>query len=201
MENGSYEQQNTPQSVSIVGKRSLEFVADAIYRGNIVRLNSLDYYGKYILFFFYSADFSVICPTEMHALQDALPEFQKRNVEVVGVSVDPIQTHRAWLATPRSQGGIEGITFTLISDVQKQISRAYRILNEEKGYCLRGTFIVDKLGIVQYGAVNTFEIGRNITELLRIVDAIQFVEVHGELCPVDWQAGQSGINITKTTEG
>lgn len=192
------EHQHIHVSSSIIGKRSPEFVADAICQGSLVRLNSLDYYGQYVLFFFYSSDFSVICPTEMYALQEALPEFKKRNVEVVGISVDPIETHLAWLRTPRSQGGVEGITFTLISDVQKKISKAYCILDVEKGYSLRGAFVVDKLGIVQYGSVNTFEIGRSIPDLLRTIDAIQFTETHRELCPVNWQPGQDTIKINTT---
>lgn len=183
------------ESKSIIGKRSPEFVADAISKGQVVRLNSLDFYGKYVLFFFYEADFSVVCPTEMFALQEALPEFNKRNVEVVAVSVDPIQTHIAWLSTPQKEGGIQGITFTIISDVLKELSAAYHILDVEKGHSLRGTFIADQLGLVQYGAVNTVEIGRNIAELLRIIDAIQFTERSGELCPINWRQGDAGIKL------
>ena len=195
MDNGPYEQ----QSISIIGKCSFEFVADALCQGSIVRLNSLDFREKYVLLFFYVADFSTVCFTEMFALQDALPEFEKRNVEVLGISVDPAMTHCAWVNTARSQGGIEGITFTLISDVQKKISRAYGILDEKKGSCLRGTFILDKDGVVQHASVNLPGIGRNIQELLRIVDAIQYTEKCGELCPVDWHSGDAGIAITKVT--
>lgn len=190
---------NHEEVTTIIGKRSPEFVADAIVMGNVARINSLDFYGKFLLFFFYESDFSFVCPTEMHALQEALPEFNKRNVEVVAASVDPIQTHIAWLKTPRSLGGIEGTTFTMISDVHKTLTKAYYIFDEERGCSLRGTFIADKEGIVQYGAVNTLEIGRNIPDLLRIIDAIQFTETHGELCPMDWHPGQATItlNVTK----
>ncbi|MBY0110041.1 MAG: peroxiredoxin [Candidatus Babeliaceae bacterium] len=180
---------------SIIGKQSPEFVADAIINGEVVHMNSLDFYGQYVLFFFYEADFSLVCPTEMYALQDALPEFKKRNVEVVAVSVDPIQTHLAWLKTPRKQGGIEGITFTMISDVHKVLSKAYYILDEKRGCCLRGTFLVDTNGIVQYGSVNSYQIGRNVPDIIRIIDAIAYTQTHKELCPMDWHPGDNAIDV------
>lgn len=181
---------------SIIGKQSPEFVADIIVNGAVDTVNSLDFYGKYILFFFYEADFSLVCPTEMFALQDALPEFKKRNVDIVAVSVDSIQTHLAWLKVPRSEGGIEGITFMLLSDIHKTLSQAYCILDEERGYCLRGTFLVDRAGIVQYGSVNTYAVGRSVSALLRIIDALQFTETHGELCPMDWKPGTEAIKVS-----
>ncbi len=180
---------------SIIGKQSPEFVADAIINGQVVHMNSLDFYGQYVLFFFYEADFSLVCPTEMYALEDALPEFKKRNVEVVGVSVDPIQTHLAWLKTSRKQGGIEGITFTIISDVHKTLARAYYVLDEQKGSALRGTFLVDTNGIVQYGAVNSYQIGRNVPDIIRIIDAIAYTQTHKALCPMDWRAGDKPITF------
>ncbi|MBX7067003.1 MAG: peroxiredoxin [Parachlamydiales bacterium] len=183
------------QSISIIGKRSPEFVVDAIINGRIERINSLDFYGKYLLLFFYQSDFSLICPTEMLALQDELNEFKKRNVDVVSVSVDSLQSHMAWLNVPRSQGGIEGITYPMISDIHKDLSRAFCVLDETNGCSLRGAFIVDNRGIVQYAAVHNFSIGRNIKELLRVVDAVQFTQKHGELCPVDWKPGEKPIHL------
>lgn len=180
---------------SIIGKQSPEFIADAIINGEVVHMNSLDFYGQYVLFFFYEADFSLVCPTEMFALQEALPAFKKRNVQVVGVSVDPIQTHLAWLKTPRKQGGIEGITFTLISDNHKTLSQAYYILDEMRGCSLRGTFLVDTMGIVQYGTVNNYQIGRNVPDIIRIIDAISYTQTHKELCPMDWTPGDPAIDF------
>lgn len=180
---------------SIIGRKSPEFVADVVVDGKIETINSLDFYGEYILFFFYEADFSLVCPTELFALQEALPAFKKRSINVVGVSVDPIQTHTAWLNKSRAEGGIQGVTFMLLSDVHKTLSQAYCILDEERGHSLRGTFLVDKAGIVQYGSVNTYAVGRTIADLLRIIDALQFTETHGELCPMDWMPGKEGIKV------
>ncbi|MFA6065940.1 MAG: peroxiredoxin [Candidatus Babeliaceae bacterium] len=181
---------------SIVGKQAPEFIADAIINGKVTRISSLDFYGQFFMLFFYEADFSFVCPTEMHALQAALPEFKQRNVEILGASVDPIQAHMAWLKTPQNQGGIEGITFPLIADVNKSLSRAYYVLDEEAGSALRGTFLIDKNGIVQYGSVNSFQIGRNVADLLRTIDALQFTQEHKELCPMDWAPGKTSILLS-----
>lgn len=180
-------------NLTIIGKRSPEFVADAIVDGKIIRINSLDFYGKYVLFFFYESDFSFVCPTEMLALAKNINEFKKRNVEVVTASVDSIQAHAAWLKIPQNQGGIQGFPFTMLSDLHKDLSRAYYILDEKTGRSLRGTFIVDPYGIVQYGSVHNYGVGRNTEELLRVIDAIQFTQKHGELCPLNWKPGQPGI--------
>lgn len=190
---------NTHQKeVTIVGRRSPEFVAEAVIDGKEIReINSLDFLGKYTLFFFYEADFSFVCPTEMRALQQALPEFQKRKVHVASVSVDSAQTHLAWLQVPAQRGGIQGITFMMISDIRKELSRAYCVLDEKTGTALRGTFIADKEGIVQYGAVNNRSIGRDIKELLRVVDAIEYTQKHGELCPVGWELGKPGVKVSE----
>lgn len=180
----------------IVGQRSPEFIIEGIVDGKVEKINSLNFYGKYVLFFFYAQDFSFVCPTEMQALQDSLPEFKKRNVHVASVSVDSIQAHLAWQRLPKEKGGIEGITFMMLSDIKKELSHAYRILNEESGISYRGTFIADRAGIVQYGSVHNMEIGRNIPELIRVIDALQFTEKHGELCPVDWQPGEKTVPLT-----
>lgn len=192
------EEKNSP---SIIGKRSPEFIADAVVNGGIERINTLDFYGKYILLFFYESDFSFLCPTEMLAMQDSIAEFKKRNVEVVAASCDSIQSHIAWLKVPREQGGIKGVTYPIISDIQKELSRAYCILDEKRGCPLRGAFFIDREGIVQYAAVHSFSIGRNIEELLRVIDAIQFTEKHGDLCPMDWNLGDKGIDLKRMKGG
>lgn len=177
----------------IVGSAACEFIAEAIIGNEIVTVSSLDFYGKYVLYFFYANDFSIVCPTEMHVLQERLTEFKNRDVQVVGISTDTIQAHIAWLKTPKEKGGIKGITFPLISDVCKKISRAYRVLDEKRGTSLQASFIADKTGIIQYAAASNADVGRNIDELLRVVDAIQEVSKHGELCPANWRAGQKTL--------
>ncbi len=184
------------QPEMIIGRRSPEFIGEAIINGKIEMVNSLDYLGKYTLFFFYSNDFSVVCPTEMHALQERLPDFKKRNVSVIGASVDSVHTHLAWLERSREEGGIQGVTFTLLSDIGKNVSRAFCVLDEDAGTSLRGTFFIDQQGIVRYGSVNNLCIGRDIDELLRVIDALQFTEKHGELCPANWAPGQRAVKVS-----
>ena len=185
-----------PRPATIIGHRSPEFSVQAVVDGKISTISSLDLLGKYVLLFFYPNDFSFICPTEMHALQDSLHEFKKRRVEVIAASVDSIQTHMAWLTRPRERGGIEGITFSIVSDFKKELARAYCILDEQAGVCLRGVFLLDRDSIVQYGAVNNLNVGRNVGELLRVADAVQFTEKHGELCPMDWTPGTRTVSPT-----
>ena len=183
----------------IVGSRSPDFTAEAIVHG-VAGIVSLEQYrGQYVLLFFYPADFSFVCPSELHALQRHLPEFHDRHVEVLGVSVDSIHTHLAWLATPVSEGGIAGTTFTLISDTSQRLSRAYGVLDEASGAAFRGVFIIDREGIVQYGSLNTLAFGRSIQELLRVIDGIQFTERHGHVCPANWTPGD--LSLTPSVEG
>lgn len=177
----------------IVGSTSPAFSAKAIVQGEIKTVTEKDFANRYVLFFFYALDFSFVCPSEMHALQENLAEFGKREVEVVGISVDTIYTHFAWLNTPRAQSGGQGITFTLIADTSQHLSKAYGVFDEREGLALRGAFVVDRNNIIQYGALNTLAFARSISELLRVVDAIQFVEKYGEVCPANWQPGHEGI--------
>jgi len=186
-----------PKHLSIIGKRSPEFAADAVINGKVERINTLDFYGQHVLLFFYESDFSFVCPTEMLGLQEKIEEFRKRNVTVLAASVNSVHSHLAWLKIPQSQGGIEGVTFPIISDILKELSRAFCILDEKKGCSLRGTFFIDQRGYVQYTAVHNFSIGRDIDELLRVIDAIQFSEKHGVLCPIDWKPGNQAIDIKK----
>lgn len=180
-------------SPTIIGRRSPEFSAQAMIGGKVASVTSVDLLGNYVLLFFYPNDFSFVCPTEMHSLQDNLHEFRKRRVDVIAVSVDSIETHRAWLSLPRAQGGIEGITFTIVADARKELSRAYCVLDERSGTALRGVFLLDRDSLVQYGAVNNLDVGRSVAELLRVIDAFQYTEKHGEMCPVDWTPGTPGV--------
>ena len=183
----------------IVGSRSPDFTADAVVGGVAGTVSLQQYRGKYVLLFFYPADFSYVCPSELHALQRHLPEFHDRNVEVVAVSVDSVHTHMAWLATPPSEGGIGGTTFTLVSDTNQRLSRAYGVLDEASGAAFRGVFIIDREGIVQYGSLNTLAFGRSIQELLRVIDAVQYTESHGQVCPANWTPDEPGL--TPSVEG
>lgn len=163
----------------------------AVVRGEMVPNFSLAQFAgkKHVLLFFYPLDFTFVCPTELHAFQESLSEFEKRGVQVIGCSVDSHFSHVAWLNTPRAQGGITGVTYPIVSDLQKNIARAYDVLVEDLGVALRGLFLIDKTGIVRHQVVNDLPLGRSVDEALRMVDALQFFETHGEVCPANWHQG------------
>lgn len=188
----------------LVGKQAPMFTAKAVANGEIIEDFSLkQYLGKaYVVLFFYPKDFTFVCPTELHAFQDALEEFQSKNVAVVGCSTDTEYSHWAWSQIPRNQGGIQGITYPLIADTNKTIASSYDVLagnysmDENNRIAVngelvayRGLFLIDKDGIVQHQSVNNMPIGRSVKEALRITDALQHFEAHGEVCPIDWQKG------------
>jgi peroxiredoxin (alkyl hydroperoxide reductase subunit C) len=144
---------------------------------------------KNVVLFFYPLDFTFVCPTELHAFQDKLKEFRAKNTEVLAVSVDSKFSHLAWLNTPQDQGGIEGVTYPVISDIHKTITRDFDVLHED-GVALRATFLIDKKGMVRQQTVNDLPLGRNIDEMLRLVDALTFNEKHGDVCPANWTEGK-----------
>lgn len=184
----------------LIGKAAPHFQAKAVIDGKIVDDFSLeDYLGKYVLFFFYPLDFTFVCPTELHAFQAMEHEFEKRNAQVVGCSVDSAFAHLAWLNTPKVKGGIEGVEYPLVSDLNKYISRAYTVLKEDEGIAYRGQFLIDKKGIVRHELINDLPIGRSVEEALRLLDALIFHEEHGEVCPANWKAGAK--TMTPTAEG
>jgi peroxiredoxin 2/4 len=170
----------------IVGKRAPEISCEAVIGGVAKHFSLSAIHGKYKLLFFYPLDFTFVCPTELHALQDRLADFTARHVEVIAVSVDSVYSHMAWLDVPRSRGGIAGVSYTLLGDITKTISRDYGVLNEELGVALRGVFLLDQDNVVQYAAVNNLALGRNIAELIRVVDALTHVQKMGEVCPANW---------------
>jgi peroxiredoxin 2/4 len=182
----------------LVGKSAPDFTAKAIVKGEIKEDFTLSDFrsGFYVVLFFYPLDFTFVCPTEIHAFQEKLAEFERRDVQVIGVSTDSWFSHLAWLRTPKKQGGIEGITFPLVSDFNKTIARAYDVLVEEEGIALRGLFLIDRDGIVQHQVVNSLSLGRNVDEVIRVVDALQFTEKHGEVCPANWHKGEKGLSAT-----
>ena len=178
----------------LTGRQAPDFKADAVINGEIKEGVSLsDYKGKYKILFFYPLDFTFVCPTELHAFQDKLGEFEKRNAQVIGVSVDSKFSHLAWVNTPKKVGGIEGVTYPLISDLNKTISADYDVLVEGAGIAYRGLFLIDKEGVVQHQVVNNLGLGRSVEETLRVLDALQYSEKHGEVCPADWHAGDGGM--------
>jgi peroxiredoxin (alkyl hydroperoxide reductase subunit C) len=179
----------------LVNKLAPDFSAKAVVDKSIVENFRLsDFRGKkYVVLFFYPLDFTFVCPTELHAFQEKLKEFTDRHVEVIGVSTDSWFSHLAWLNLPRKQGGIEGVNYPLVSDFTKKIARDYDVLIEEEGVALRGLFLIDKNGIVQHQLVNNLPLGRSVDEVLRLVDALQFTEKHGEVCPANWQKGSKSM--------
>ena len=152
--------------------------------------------GKYGLVFFYPMDFTFVCPSELIALDHAIEEFKKRNVEVIAVSIDSQFTHNAWRNTAIGDGGIGPVRYTLAADVAHKICRAYGVEHPEAGVALRGVFVIDKEGVVRSQIVNDLPLGRNIEEILRLIDALQFHEEHGEVCPANWKQGETGMEAS-----
>ncbi len=187
---------------SLVGKKAPDFNLKAVINGGEINqsfsLSELEN-NKYVVLFFYPLDFTFVCPTELHAFQEKVAEFEARNVQLIGCSVDSHFSHIAWLQTPKTKGGIQGITYPLIADFNKQLSRDYGVLNEEEGVAFRGLFLIDKQGIVRHQLINDLPLGRNVEEVLRMVDALQFHEKNGEVCPANWVEGKEAM--TANTQG
>jgi len=184
---------------SLVTKAAPQFSAQAVSGDNeFITLNLADYQGKYVVLFFYPLDFTFVCPSEIIAFDKALAAFQEKNAEVIGVSIDSHFTHLAWKNTAVEQGGIGQVKYPLVSDLDKSISEQYGVLINN-AIALRGLFLIDKEGIVRHSVVNDLGLGRNISEAMRMLDALQFTEEHGEVCPADWKEGAEGM--TPTADG
>jgi peroxiredoxin (alkyl hydroperoxide reductase subunit C) len=197
----------------LVGKKAPSFSASAVVNGGeVVEGFSLKQYEgkKYVVFFFYPADFTFVCPTELLAFQDKLKEFESRNVAVVGCSVDSHFSHWKWLQTDLKDGGIKGVKYPLVSDLSKTISENYDVLAGSYDYAqegdivfngtpmaYRGLFLIDKEGVVRHQTVNDMPLGRSVSETLRMVDALQFFEENGEVCPADWHKGEKAMKATQ----
>jgi len=180
----------------LVTKKAPEFTAQAVMANNAIEELSLSSYkGKYVLMFFYPLDFTFVCPSEILAFDRALDEFKKRDCEILGVSVDSQFSHFAWKETPVQKGGIGKIQFPLIADLDKSISEAYDVLLPD-GISLRGLFLIDREGIVRHQLVNDLPLGRNVDEAIRILDALQFTEKYGEVCPANWTPGKEAMKPT-----
>ena len=196
----------------LVSQKAPHFSAAAVLDGNnIVSDFSLDQYidNKYVILFFYPKDFTFVCPTELHAFQEKLAEFEARGCAVVGCSTDTAESHAAYLRMPKEQGGIQGVTYPLVADTAKTISTNYDVLNgmydyDEEGnltsdnelIAFRGLFLIDKDGIVQHQLVNNLPLGRNVDEALRVLDALIHVETVGEVCPANWSKGKDAMQAT-----
>ena len=181
--------------MSLVGKKAPDFDVKAVIDGGtVVDSYTLEQHrGKYVVLFFYPLDFTFVCPTELHAFQEKLGEFKAKNVELIACSVDSWFSHTAWLNTPIEKGGIQGIQYPILSDFNKTISRDYEVLLESLGASYRGLFLIDKEGTVRHQVINDLPLGRSVDETLRMVDALQFHEEHGEVCPANWAEGETSM--------
>lgn len=196
----------------LVGKRAPVFRAQAVVNGSEIEDNfSLDQYlgKKYVVFFFYPADFTFVCPTEIIAFQERMAEFERRNTVVVAASTDSATTHWKWLQTPKNDGGIQGVTYPIVADHAMTISMLYDVLAgefdaDDSGNAVftgspeayRGLFLIDRDGIVRHQVVNDMPLGRSVDEILRVIDALQFTEEYGEVCPANWHKGDKGLEAT-----
>lgn len=197
---------------TLVGRKAPVFSAPAVIEGSqIIQDFSLEQFiGKnHVLFFFYPKDFTFVCPTELHAFQNKLEEFEKRGCKVVACSTDSEESHFSWLQMPKDKGGIEGVKYPVVADTAKTIATNYGVLAGEYDYneegelqahgpmiAYRGLFLIDKEGIVQHCTVNNLPLGRNVDEALRMVDALQHVEENGEVCPADWNKGKTAMDAS-----
>ena len=173
-----------------VGQEAPDFTATAVFDQEFKTIKLSDYRGQYVVLFFYPLDFTFVCPTEIIAFSDRYKEFSTLNTEILGVSVDSEFSHLAWIQTDKKEGGIGDIDYPLVSDIKKEISTAYNVLDPDAGVALRGLFIIDPEGVIQHATVNNLSFGRSVDETLRTLKAIQYVQSHpDEVCPAGWQEG------------
>jgi peroxiredoxin (alkyl hydroperoxide reductase subunit C) len=182
----------------LVAKEAPDFMSAAVMPDGVIKedfkLSSLK--GKYVVLFFWPMDFTFVCPTEIIAHDHRMEEFKKRGVEIVGVSIDSKHTHFAWRSAPVDKGGIGQVQFPIVADVKHEITQAYGVEHPEDGVAMRASFLIDKDGIVQHQVVNNLPLGRNVDEMLRMVDALKHHEKHGEVCPAGWQDGDASMKET-----
>ncbi len=178
-----------------VGQSAPDFTATAVVDQEFKTIKLSDYRGKYVVLFFYPLDFTFVCPTEITAFSDGYSDFSDIETEILGVSVDSEFSHLAWIQTDRKAGGVGDLDYPLVSDIKKDISAAYNVLDPEVGVALRGLFIIDKDGIIQHATINNLSFGRSVEETLRVLQAIQHVQSHpDEVCPAGWQPGDKTMN-------
>jgi peroxiredoxin (alkyl hydroperoxide reductase subunit C) len=185
----------------LVSQQAPDFTAAAVMADGSINegLSLSDYRGKYVVLFFYPLDFTFVCPSELIAFDHRIKEFESRGVQVIGCSIDSQFTHAAWRNTAVNDGGIGNVAYPLVADVKHEICQAYDVEFAAAGVAFRGSFLIDKDGVVQHQVVNNLPLGRNIDEMLRMIDALQFTEQHGEVCPAGWNKGDKGM--VPSTEG
>lgn len=176
-----------------IQKLAPSFTATALYDKEFVEINLEDYRGRYLVLFFYPLDFTFVCPTELLAFNERVEDFQKLGCELVAVSVDSEYTHLAWSKVSPENGGIGQLDYPLVSDITKEISKEYGVLLEDDGVALRGLFIIDKQGVIRQITINDLPVGRNVEEVLRLIEAFQVVDEHGNVCPANWTMGDETI--------
>lgn len=178
-----------------IGQDAPDFTATAVVRQGFKTLSLSDYRGRYVVLFFYPLDFTFVCPTEITAFSDRYPDFEALNTEILGISVDSEFSHLAWIQTERENGGLGDISYPLVSDLKKEISTAYNVLDPDAGIALRGLFIIDPEGVLQHATINNLAFGRSVDEALRTLQAIQHVQANpDEVCPIGWQPGDPTMN-------
>jgi peroxiredoxin (alkyl hydroperoxide reductase subunit C) len=182
---------------TLVTKQAPDFTAQAVMANDaFAELTLSSFQGRYVVLLFYPLDFTFVCPSEIIAFDRRLEEFKEKNCEVIGVSVDSQYTHLAWKSTPLREGGLGNVRFPLVSDLKKEIARAYGVLHDD-AVALRGLFLIDREGIVRHQLVNDLPLGRSVDEALRVLDALQFFEAYGDVCPADWHPGQEAMKPTR----
>ncbi|KAK8685641.1 hypothetical protein V6N13_041641 [Hibiscus sabdariffa] len=179
----------------LVGNTAPDFEAEAVFDQEFIKVKLSEYIGKkYVILFFYPLDFTFVCPTEITAFSDRHEEFEKLNTEILGVSIDSVFSHLAWVQTDRKSGGLGDLKYPLISDVTKSISKSYGVLIPDQGIALRGLFIIDKEGVIQHSTINNLAIGRSVDETMRTLQALQYVQENpDEVCPAGWKPGEKSM--------
>lgn len=178
---------------SLVTHEAPDFTAEAVMAdGSIQDVSLSTYRGKYVLLYFYPLDFTFVCPTEILAFHKRVKDFEERDTQLIGVSIDSAFTHSAWRRTPVNEGGIGGIDYPLVADLKKSIARDYGVLFDDS-VALRGLFLIDREGVVRHALVNDLPLGRSVDEALRMVDALQYFEKNGEVCPANWKQGEDAM--------
>ncbi|XP_016926267.2 peroxiredoxin-2 isoform X1 [Drosophila suzukii] len=178
---------------AVISKPAPQFEGTAVVNKEIVKLSLSQYLGKYVVLLFYPLDFTFVCPTEIIAFSDRIAEFKKIKTEVIGVSVDSHFTHLAWINTPRKEGGLGNVKIPLLSDLTHKISKDYGVYLESSGHALRGLFIIDQTGVLRQITMNDLPVGRSVDETIRLVQAFQYTDTHGEVCPAGWKPGADTI--------
>lgn len=178
---------------ALISKPAPDWKSTAVINGTLQELKLKDFRGKYLVFFFYPLDFTFVCPTEILAFNDRIEEFRRIDAEVVAASVDSHFTHLAWVNTPRKDGGLGSLSIPLLSDMTHKISKDYGVYLSDVGHSLRGLFIIDNRGILRQITMNDLPVGRSVDETLRLVQAFQYTDMHGEVCPANWKPGEQTI--------